>query len=182
MSISGAWSDVKDREPEARMNSVSFLNKAADHGGRANRLVAALSWATSSSSDSVRFGWCPAPVDRGISPGARRPDGARRGSRVGVEEGCPARELCREPLRRDTGIASYMNVNSGLLGTPCDPMNEFAAPYRASVSNPATECSTLVHVSQPRNIRRSSNLQPCSIRTHCGVSFAMSSRRPPHRP
>src|SRR5437899_10808844 len=31
-----------------------------------------------------------------------QPRGPQRGSRVGVEEGCPARELCDESLLRDT--------------------------------------------------------------------------------
>src|SRR5439155_21893505 len=34
-----------------------------------------------------------------------QPRGPQRGSRVGVEEGCPARELCDESLLRDTRSA-----------------------------------------------------------------------------
>src|SRR5437867_11495502 len=35
-----------------------------------------------------------------------QPRGPRRGSRVGVEEGCPARELCDESLLRDTRVSA----------------------------------------------------------------------------
>jgi len=35
-----------------------------------------------------------------------QPRGPQRGSRVGVEEGCPARELCDESLLRDTSVVS----------------------------------------------------------------------------
>src|SRR5206468_2550280 len=34
-----------------------------------------------------------------------QPRGPQRGSRVGVEEGCPARELCDESLLQDTSEA-----------------------------------------------------------------------------
>src|SRR5438874_7417411 len=38
----------------------------------------------------------------------RQPRGPRRGSRVEVEEGCPARELCDESRLRDTGLLRAM--------------------------------------------------------------------------
>src|SRR6185503_699698 len=34
----------------------------------------------------------------------RQPRGPQRGTRVGVEEGCPARESCREPRGQDTRL------------------------------------------------------------------------------
>src|SRR5712691_4599652 len=44
-----------------------------------------------------------------------QPRGPRRGSRVGVEEGCPARELCDESLIRDTEVGSRCFVTVNVL-------------------------------------------------------------------
>src|SRR5207247_1629805 len=62
------------------------------------------------------------------------PRGPQRGSRVGVEEGCPARELCDESLRRDTSFRGTPTVDRScffelrehvalfLLGSPSRPL------------------------------------------------------------
>ena len=85
-----------------------------------------------------------------ISPGARRPDGkarrrsilgicdggatppapgSRRGSRVGVEEGCPARELCESS--RFQGTSSCLSFSSAVEFEPAHlhfPREGAAAP------------------------------------------------------
>src|SRR5712691_11463506 len=49
-----------------------------------------------------------------------QPRGPQRGSRVGVEEGCPARELCDESLIRDTEVRSRCFVTVNVLHTAAE--------------------------------------------------------------
>ena len=56
-----------------------------------------------------------------------QPRGPQRGSRVGVEQGCPARELWHEPLGLDTSLR--------ILIHPCAPVTVefFVAHCRAYI-------------------------------------------------
>ena len=45
----------------------------------------------------------------------RQPRGPRRGSRVGVEEGCPARELCESSRFQGTSRAPVGAESDGVL-------------------------------------------------------------------
>src|SRR5947208_14720856 len=80
----------------------------------------------------------------------RQPRGPRRGSRVGVEEGCPARELCDESLLRDTRAVPYGAVKSRVTSgvrSAC-----------SSTTSPARSCSKSRSTSAFR-----SRMQPCDF-------------------
>src|SRR6266566_625371 len=49
-----------------------------------------------------------------------QPRGPQRGSRVGVEEGCPARELCDESLLRNTRCAAVPGTDRA----PCSELTQ----------------------------------------------------------